>query len=122
MGDWSHEPWGNDEAADWFHCFWRDSNFAIVVNNIESFDPTQERYDSIRAACHVIICFGSVYAWPDDYVDNRIDIITKAISILTNMIDPPNNEWGFLEMWSHDEMVIKSVKDQISKLESLLNE
>jgi len=23
MGDWGAEPWSNDEAADWFHRFWR---------------------------------------------------------------------------------------------------
>ena len=50
MGDWSCKPWGNDEAADWFHEFWRSKDFTLLFDEIEEFDPRAERYDRARAA------------------------------------------------------------------------
>ena len=31
MGDWSFEPWGTDEAADWFARFWKSKDIAPAV-------------------------------------------------------------------------------------------
>jgi hypothetical protein len=53
MGTWNYNPWENDEAADWFQEFWKQQNFAVLINEINQFDPTEERYDAFRAACYL---------------------------------------------------------------------
>ena len=120
MGDWSSEPWGNDEAADWFHKFWSTKDVDLIVNDIRNFDPENERYDSIRAACHILVATASPYVWPVDRREDRLPTISKAIEILESMINPPNDSWSFLEIWEHDEDVIKSVRGQIASLKEFL--
>ena len=120
MGDWSKEPWGNDEAADWFGRYWSGGGIDLVINDIDNFSPKSELYDSIRAACLVLECFGSAYAWPFDRLDERKKVLGQAIDILENMIEPPNDEWGFLDMWGEDPDVVESVKKQIAKLKEYI--
>lgn len=120
MGDWSSQPWGNDEAADWFHSFWKSGDMRTAIDLVEHFDPSSERYDSIRAACHVIIAFSSPYCWPEKYLDQREHVIKKSIDILENMINPPNDSWSFLEIWERNIDVVESVKQQIYQLKNVL--
>lgn len=122
MGDWSAEPWGTDEAADWFYQFWRNNSLDIVISEIKNFDPRLENYESVRAACHVITCFGSAYAWPDEYADERKEIMQQAINILSNMLNPPNDDWGFLDLCSHDTEIIGNVEQQITNLKKMLTQ
>lgn len=122
MGDWSREPWGNDEAADWFHVFWKNSDFSLLINEIENFSPEEERYDSVRAACYLLQTIGIVYVWPVRHMDILKDLLIKSISILTNMLNPPNENWGFLDMWGNDPEVIKAVESQIEILRVRLSE
>ena len=57
MGDWGAEPWESDEAADWFHRFWK-CGFSILVDEIRNFDPRLEGYDSVRAAAYLLQTLG----------------------------------------------------------------
>jgi hypothetical protein len=120
MGDWSVEPWGNDEAADWYYAFWENCDFSMLINEINNFDVHEERFDSVRAACYLLETIGIVYIWPSDYIDDLEPILIKAINILKNMINPPDENWGFLDMWGNDDSVIEEVKRQISVLENRL--
>lgn len=122
MGDVNTNPWANDEAADWFHKFWKSNSIDLVISEIKNFNPTDEKYDSIRAACHVLICFGSSYSYPIKELDNRKEIIELAIDILTNMLNSPNEDWGFLDMWGYDDEVIASVQKQIVQLNNMIGE
>ncbi|WP_306350328.1 hypothetical protein [Flavobacterium sp. '19STA2R22 D10 B1'] len=122
MGDWSRQPWGNDEAADWFHKFWKIKDFTILISEIEDFDPTEEKYDSIRAASYLLQTLGIVYVWPSEHLEVLKPLLNKAITILTHMVNPPNDDWGFLDMWGNDPAVIYSVKEQITLLEMRIND
>lgn len=115
MGDWGPRAWENDEAADWFQEFWKDG-WALVQKEIEEFDPTEEQYDSLRAAAYVLAAFGGSYLAPVAYLDKLRGWLVKTQEILGNMIDPPSEEWGFLDMWGNDPDVVTSVKDQIEAL------
>ena len=68
MGDWGPLAWDSDEGADWFHRFWQEG-MQRVVDELRNFDPAQGRWDSLRAACHVLIAFASPYAWPSNLDD-----------------------------------------------------
>ncbi|EDS4738631.1 hypothetical protein B0C58_004678 [Salmonella enterica subsp. enterica serovar Oranienburg] len=122
MGDWSREPWGNDEAVDWFHVFWKKNDISLLIKEIEDFSPEDERYDSVRAACYLLQTIGVVYVWPVRHREILKDLLNKSISILTNMISPPDEKWGFLDMWGNDSEVIKSVESQIEILKIRLSE
>jgi hypothetical protein len=116
MGDWGKEPWNNDEAADWFHKFWKNSDFSVLIDEIENFNETEERYDSFRAASYVLQTMGNPYIWPAKHRQILKDLLDKSISILEKMINPPNDDWGFLDMWGNDPGVIESVRKQIAEL------
>ena len=120
MGDWSKEPWGNDEASDWFAKFWKNNDLNLVIDEVINFDPIDEKFDSIRAACYVLTCFGHVYTWPSTVLDHRVEILSKAISILEKMIDL-EDEWGFLDMWGHDLEIIGLEQIQIKTLYGLID-
>lgn len=86
MGDWSVEPWGSDEAADWFHRFWNGGGFPALIGEIRDFAPRQEQYDSVRAACYLLQTLGVVYVWPAKYGAELKPLLEQAIVILSNMI------------------------------------
>ena len=64
----------------------------------------------------VLGCFGSAYAWPSAHLEERLPALQQAITLLTQMTDPSDDAWGFLDMWNHDEAVVKSVAQQIAVL------
>src|SRR4051812_28371658 len=99
MGDWSFKPWGNDDAADWFQRFWKSKDVALVVEEVERFDPKAERYDQLRAAAYLLESFGNPYVWPATQRGVLEPLLTRTIAILSDMIDPPDADWGFLDMW-----------------------
>jgi hypothetical protein len=97
MGDWGPEPWESDEAADWFHTLWRRCDFSVLVDEIMNFDERKERYDSFRAASYVLQTLGNPYMWPQEHTSILKDLLDKSISVLEDMINPPNDAWGFLK-------------------------
>ena len=121
MGDWGAEPWDNDEAADWFHRFWK-RGFATLIDEIRNFDPRRQRYDSVRAAAYLLQTLGIAYVWPSEHLAELKPLLTNAIAILTNMIDPPSDDWGFLDMSANNPDVIKSVENQIDVLRGRLSQ
>ncbi|QIW15349.1 hypothetical protein A4G20_02870 [Pasteurellaceae bacterium RH1A] len=114
--------WSNDEAADWFHLFWKNNDFSLVVETILNFNLDDEEFDSFRAAVHVLCCFGSAYAFPVRYIEQRKVLILKSIEILNNMVNPQSEKWNFLENWDYDERVIKDIKRQIEYLNFILSQ
>ena len=122
MGDWSAQAWGTDEAADWFQRFWRQPDFSVLIDEIRHFVPRDERYDAVRAASYLLQTLGIVYVWPVQHSDVLRPLLQEAIGILSNMIDPPNDDWGFLDMWGNDPGVIAAVSSQIDALRLRLHE
>jgi hypothetical protein len=120
MGDWSTQPWGTDEAADWFHRFWQRKDLRWVLDELRGFDPLHEQYEGVRATAHVLIAFGSPYCWPADLLDVRIEMLERTLCILQQMIEPPSADWRFLDAWEHDPAIFASVQSQIAALQSLL--
>ncbi|ACZ08179.1 Uncharacterised protein [Sebaldella termitidis] len=116
MGDWSYEPWGNDEAADWFGKFWKNGKFIVLIDEIENFDEREERYDSLRAAAYLLQTLGVVYIWPVEYLNKLKPLLDKTIIILNNMINPPDENWAYLEMGGDKEKLMQAVKEQIDIL------
>ena len=54
---------------------------------------------------------GQVHIWRSAYL-----YYLQAITLLTHMLNPPDEAWGFLDLWNHDEAVVKSVGQQIACL------
>lgn len=121
MGAWSVEPWGNDDAADWFGNFWQGKDFSPLVELIENFNPTEETYSEFRAACYLLEALGRPYVWPSEHLDNLRPLLTKAIEILENMVNPPDENWFFLSEWDEDPEMIDSLEKQIDNLRKNLN-
>ncbi len=117
MGDWSYEPWGSDEAADWFHKFWTNGGIPVLIDEIENFDETEEAYDSFRAAAYLLQTLGIAYVWPVKYLSELKQLLDKTIIILSRMIDPPDKNWAYLEMGGDREVLIQAVKEQITALQ-----
>ena len=120
MGDWGYKAYENDEAADRFARFWGSKNFDLLQSAAANFDPQNENYDEIRAVGHVLICFGSPYACPSDFLDKLQPTIRKVVAILENMISPPSDEWAFLEIWGNSPEIIDEVRRQIAELKEYL--
>lgn len=114
--------WSNDEAADWFHCFWKNNDFSLVIDTILNFKVENEEFDSVRSAIHILCCFGSAYAIPIRHLEQREELILKSIEILTNMINPPSDKWNFLENWDYDKRVIDDIQKQIDYLKFILHQ
>ena len=99
-----------------FGRYWNGGGMAWVLQTLHDFQPETEQYESVRAACMVLGCFGSAYAWPSAHLEERMPALQQAITLLTQMLNPPDDAWGFLDMWNHDEAVVKSVERQIALL------
>ena len=119
MGAWGYKFYENDEAADWLHQFWDTKSFELLVKEVEQFDPSNENYDTIRVIAHILICFGSPYTCPEDFLDQRSIIIKRVLTILENMINPPNSDWDFLDIWDNDPEIISEVENQIIEIKKL---
>jgi len=120
MGAWGYKFYENDEAADWLHQFWDTKSFDLLVKEVEQFDPRNENYDTIRVIAHILICFGSPYTCPEDFLDQRSIIIKRVLTILENMINPPNSDWDFLDIWDNDPTIISEVEKQIIELKKIV--
>ncbi|QNH22944.1 hypothetical protein HEP73_03893 [Xanthomonas sp. GW] len=122
MGDWNTQPWANDEAADWFQRFWKAHDISLLIDEINGFDPSQERYDSIRAASYLLQTLGIAYVWPSRYLEDLKPLLESAIEILSNMLDPPDATWGFIDMWGDNPQVMEAVQEQIAALKVRLGD
>lgn len=122
MGDWGHQAWDSDDAADWFHRFWHGGGMRLVVNELAQFDPRSARYDRVRAACHVLIAFGSPYCWPSNFSDaERRQSLDAAATLLSHMLNPPTADWQFLAHCEHDAAVLNDVRRQQQHIQQLRN-
>lgn len=118
MGDWSFEPYGTDESADWFARFWRSKDVTLVIEEIDHFDPRQERFEQLRAAAYVLAAFGDPFMWPSAHADELVRLLQRAVSLLTTMI-APEDPWGFFDAWG-GEQVRPAVAAQIAALQARL--
>ena len=41
------------------------------------------------------------------------------MTILENMINPPNNDWEFLDIWDNDPEIISEVENQIIEIKKM---
>ena len=98
MGDWGYKAYENDEAADWFARFWESKNFDLVESTAADFDPRNENYDEIRAAAHVLACFGIAVCVPARFLHRLCPTTLRVVWILENMINSPDSAWTFLEI------------------------
>ena len=70
----------------------------------------------MRAAAYLLQTLGVVYIWPVEYLDKLKLLLDKTIIILNNMINPPDENWAYLEMGGDKEKLIQTVKEQIDVL------
>lgn len=66
--------------------------------------------------------FGFVHVWPSEFLRDLKDRLQRTLSILENMLAPPNEDWGFLDMWDANPAVVASVRDQMDALTLTLHE
>ena len=76
----------------------------------------------MRAACYLLQTLGMVYIWPARHASELKPLLEGAIAILTNMIAPPNDDWGYLEMCGNDPAIIAAVENQIIALRTRLRD
>lgn len=97
---------------------WNGGGIPLVLKTIHGFEPETEQYEAVRAAwawCWAVLVrhmHGRVHT----HLEERLPALLQAITLLTQMINPPDDAWGFLDMWNHDEAVVKSVEQQIAVL------
>jgi len=120
MGDWSPEPWGSGEVAHRFQRCWKIKDVALIAEEIQGFDPKSERYDQVRAAAYLLEALGNPYIWPAVQQAALKRLPVGSIDILSRFIEPPDEDWGFLDMWASDPAVGASVREQIANLQALL--
>ena len=121
MGDWGARPWETDEAADWFHVFWK-KGIVFLIDEIQNFDEKTQYYERFRAAAYLLQAFGSPYIWPVEHSEQLKPLLIAAISTLEKMIDPPDSGWAFLDLWDNDPDVIENVREQIAALKERLGQ
>jgi len=119
MGAWEAEPWGNDDAADWFSDAFEGIDIDIKVD--KALEYFYDNYDEVRAAAFLLDVLGEPYVWPGD-LERYEGHVQKALKILRAMIDEDSDDedMDFLELWDDDPEVISSVKSQIVNLEKRL--
>jgi len=116
MGDWGVEPWETDEAADWFHRFWTKGGVSVLIDTIENFDEKTQAYEEARAAAYLLQVLGIVFVWPVEYAGKLAPTLDKAIHILNCIIEPPNEDWCYLEMGGDRNELIRAVQEQLIAL------
>lgn len=116
MGAWGTEPWDNDDAADWFGEVFDGIDIDSKITQALAYD--YDNYDQVRAAAYLLDVLGVSYIWPGD-LDKLDGHLERALQILTAMIDreSEDEEMDFLELWDDDPDVIKSVEQQIRRLQ-----
>jgi hypothetical protein len=113
VGVWSVQPWGNDEAADWFASFFRDLDIDALRAAFKYYDAWGE----IRAACYVLQSLGYGSVWPTDRLEDLKELLDLGIAHLEKMLNPPDQSWDYLELWGHDPEVIAALQQQLSELQ-----
>ena len=119
MGAWGHQPWDNDDAADWFAGFFQSGEYDARMR--EAFEEEDEP-DFIRAACYILQTLGRVYVWPGE-VDQLGGHLDRGIACLNNMLDP-EHEAGMemRDLWGEDEEVFEAIRWQLSELQQRRSE
>ena len=110
MGTWGHEPWDNDQAADWYAELFEKTKFADYIEQTLQLDVS-ENYDEIRAAAFVLVVLGRTYIWPVEVLNKHLTLaIEKLESILDDKACPLNE----------DNDIINAIKEEIGVLKERL--
>lgn len=81
MGMWAFEPWGNDEAADWFGDFMDRTQLRREWLKGINADPV-EAPAVVRAAAALFVMLGRVYVWPIKTFDQDLELTIASLSAL----------------------------------------
>ena len=81
MGMWAFEPWGNDEAADWFGYFMESTKLRQQWLQGINADPL-ESPGVVRAAAALFVMLGRVYVWPIKTFDQDLELtIARLLAV-----------------------------------------
>jgi hypothetical protein len=115
MGAWGIQPWEDDQAADWFHRFFKGVN---ANARIRSAFRDRNNLPLIRAACFLLGTLGRPYVWPGDRKELR-QLLEQGEALLTRMARPSaedRQDNDFLEYWDDDPDFLKAVRAQAAEL------
>lgn len=87
MGAWGHEPWDNDEAADWFGDLFAATKLAQRVEKALKTKDVEEFADTIRAAAYVLIALGRNYIWPVEDLDRHLRLAVEKLEAIQQLED-----------------------------------
>lgn len=88
MGTWDIKPWDNDAAADWYHDFFKSSDFVPkVMGALQA--PAHVDRDHTRAAAALVVLLAHNYVWPIDRLDADLKL---AITRLEECLEIPENQ------------------------------
>jgi hypothetical protein len=110
MGVWGHEPWDNDEAADWFGELFRQAPLIQVIESTLQLEPC-EHAERIRAAAYVVAVFGRPYVWP---ASTRVAYLEMARDALRRTLAA--------ELYADSPAMKDRIELEIERLESRLRE
>ena len=79
MGMWAFEPWGNDEAADWFGDFMDSTQLRKEWLKGIKADPV-ESPGVVRAAAALFVMLGRVYVWPIKTFDEDLELTIASLA------------------------------------------
>ena len=109
MGTWGGAPWDNDHAADWFGRLFDETHLRDRV--VEGLRSPLQRFETIRAAAHVLVQLGQVYIWPIDSLDQDLEL---AASRLEEVLEKLHWE----EQAGHEDERRVSIRNEIATLRS----
>ena len=113
MGAWSHEPFGNDTAADWVYGLDDSEDLAYIENTLDAVEDEDELDASVAeeaiAAVDVLAKALGKGAPPDSYSDSAMqwiervkpviarDLREKAIRVLNRIMEDDSELRGLWE-------------------------
>jgi len=79
---WALAPWDNDEAADWYGDFMKQTKFREAWLEGISADPGDSP-GVVRAAGALFLMLGRVYVWPIETLGDDLERAISALSLIT---------------------------------------
>jgi hypothetical protein len=76
---WALEPWGNDEAADWFGDFMDSTQIRRERLKGINADPADSP-GVVRAAAALFVMLGRVYVWPIKTFDQDLELTIARLA------------------------------------------
>jgi hypothetical protein len=111
MGTWGHEPWANDQAADWYAELFEKTKLSDHIEQTLQSNIS-DNYDEIRAAAFVLVVLGRINIWPIEVLNKHLNSAVEKLEGILNDKTCPLNE---------DDDIINAIKEDIVMLKKRMD-